>query len=43
MSLGRQLVNALVAAADDDAHALAFYESLGGRPAKVTMFDLGEE
>ena len=32
-----------VPADDDDKHALAFYESLGGRPAKVTMFDLGSE
>ena len=30
-----------VPADDDDAHALAFYERIGGRPAKVTMFDLG--
>lgn len=30
-----------VPADDEDDHALAFYESLGGRPAKVTMFDLG--
>lgn len=32
-----------VPADDDDTHALTFYESLGGRPAKVTMFDLGSE
>ncbi len=32
-----------VPADDDDEHALAFYASLGGRPAKVTMFDLGSE
>jgi tRNA-Thr(GGU) m(6)t(6)A37 methyltransferase TsaA len=32
-----------VPADDDDTHALAFYTSLGGRPAKVTMFDLGSE
>ena len=32
-----------VPADDDDTHALAFYASLGGRPAKVTMFDLGSE
>lgn len=32
-----------VAAADDDTHARAFYRSLGGRPANVTMFDLGSE
>lgn len=30
-----------VPADDDDDHALAFYERIGGRPAKVTMFDLG--
>ncbi len=30
-----------VPADDEDTHALAFYESLGGRPAPVTMFDLG--
>ncbi len=30
-----------VPADDDDDHALAFYASLGGRPAPVTMFDLG--
>lgn len=30
-----------VPADDEDAHALAFYASLGGRPAPVTMFDLG--
>jgi tRNA (adenine37-N6)-methyltransferase len=32
-----------VPADDEDAHALAFYEQLGGRPAKVTMFDLGSK
>jgi aminoglycoside 3-N-acetyltransferase I len=32
-----------VPADDDDAHALTFYASLGGRPTKVTMFDLGSE
>ena len=32
-----------VPADDDDTHALAFYANLGGRPAKVTMFDLGSE
>ncbi len=32
-----------VPADDDDTHALDFYTSLGGRPAKVTMFDLGNE
>lgn len=32
-----------VPADDDDDHALAFYTALGGRPAPVTMFDLGEE
>lgn len=32
-----------VPADDDDDHALAFYAALGGRPAPVTMFDLGEE
>jgi aminoglycoside 3-N-acetyltransferase I len=30
-----------VPADNDDTHALAFYERLGGRPAAVTMFDLG--
>jgi tRNA (adenine37-N6)-methyltransferase len=30
-----------VPADNDDDHALAFYTSLGGRPAPVTMFDLG--
>jgi aminoglycoside 3-N-acetyltransferase I len=30
-----------VPADDEDTHALAFYESLGGRAAPVTMFDLG--
>jgi tRNA-Thr(GGU) m(6)t(6)A37 methyltransferase TsaA len=32
-----------VPADDEDTHALAFYERLGGRPAKVTMFDLGSD
>jgi len=32
-----------VPADDDDTHALAFYANLGGRPVKVTMFDLGSE
>lgn len=32
-----------VPADDDDDHALAFYASLGGRGAPVTMFDLGVE
>lgn len=32
-----------VPADNDDDHALAFYTSLGGRPAAVTMFDLGAE
>jgi aminoglycoside 3-N-acetyltransferase I len=32
-----------VPADDDDTHALAFYEGLGGRPAKVTIFDLGAQ
>lgn len=32
-----------VPADDEDTHALTFYERLGGRPAKVTMFDLGSE
>lgn len=32
-----------VPADNDDDHALAFYASLGGRPAPVTMFDLGAE
>lgn len=32
-----------VPADDEDTHALAFYESLGGRPAKVTMFDFEVE
>jgi tRNA-Thr(GGU) m(6)t(6)A37 methyltransferase TsaA len=32
-----------VPADNDDDHALAFYTSLGGRPAPVTMFDLGAE
>jgi aminoglycoside 3-N-acetyltransferase I len=32
-----------VPADDDDTDALAFYDRLGGRPAKVTMFDLGSE
>jgi tRNA-Thr(GGU) m(6)t(6)A37 methyltransferase TsaA len=27
----------------DDTHAVAFYAGLGGRPAKVTMFDLGSD
>ena len=30
-----------VPADDADDHALAFYAALGGRPAPVTMFDLG--
>lgn len=30
-----------VPADNDDDHALAFYNSLGGRPAPVTIFDLG--
>lgn len=30
-----------VPADDDDDHALAFYRSIGGRGAAVTMFDLG--
>jgi tRNA-Thr(GGU) m(6)t(6)A37 methyltransferase TsaA len=30
-----------VPADNDDDHALAFYTSLGGHPAPVTMFDLG--
>jgi tRNA-Thr(GGU) m(6)t(6)A37 methyltransferase TsaA len=30
-----------VPADDEDAHAIAFYERIGGRPADVTMFDLG--
>jgi tRNA-Thr(GGU) m(6)t(6)A37 methyltransferase TsaA len=32
-----------VPADNDDDHALAFYAELGGRPAAVTMFDLGAE
>ena len=32
-----------VPADDDDTHALAFYADLGGRPNKVTMFDLGTD
>ena len=32
-----------VPADNDDEHALAFYTRLGGRPAPVTMFDLGVE
>jgi aminoglycoside 3-N-acetyltransferase I len=32
-----------VPADNDDEHALAFYTSLGGRPAPVTMFDLGTD
>jgi aminoglycoside 3-N-acetyltransferase I len=32
-----------VPADDEDTHALAFYESLGGRPAPVTMYDLGAD
>jgi hypothetical protein len=32
-----------VPADNDDTHAVAFYAGLGGRPAKVTMFDLGSE
>lgn len=32
-----------VPADDEDTHALAFYESLGGPPAPVTMFDLGAD
>jgi len=32
-----------VPADDEAAHALTFYESLGGRPAKVTIFDLGRD
>jgi len=30
-----------VPADEEDTHALSFYERVGGRPAKVTMFDLG--
>lgn len=30
-----------VPADDEDDHAIAFYTNLGGRPAPVTMFDLG--
>jgi aminoglycoside 3-N-acetyltransferase I len=30
-----------VPADNDDDHALAFYEAIGGRPAAVTMYDLG--
>jgi aminoglycoside 3-N-acetyltransferase I len=32
-----------VPADNDDDHALAFYNSIGGRAASVTMFDLGSE
>jgi aminoglycoside 3-N-acetyltransferase I len=32
-----------VPADDEDTHALAFYDSLGGRPAPVTMYDLGTD
>lgn len=39
----RRIGVVFVPADDDDAHALAFYERIGGRPAKVTMFDLGSE
>lgn len=31
-----------VPADDDDDHALRFYAALGGRPSKVTIFDLGD-
>lgn len=32
-----------VPADNEDTHALDFYRALGGRPAEVTMFDLGSE
>jgi len=32
-----------VLADDEDVDAIAFYEGLGGRPAPVTMFDLGTD
>ena len=32
-----------VPADNDDTHALDFYRAMGGRPADVTMFDLGSE
>lgn len=32
-----------VPADDEDEHAVAFYAALGGRPAPVTMFDLGAD
>ncbi|MCC6226050.1 MAG: SAM-dependent methyltransferase [Microthrixaceae bacterium] len=32
-----------VPADDEDTHALAFYESLGGRPTEATIFDLGRD
>ena len=37
------LVAVFVPADNDDAHALAFYEAIGGRAAPVTMFDLGHD
>lgn len=39
----RGIAVVFVPADDDDDHALAFYARLGGRPAKVTIFDLGAE
>ena len=32
-----------VPADNDDTHALDFYRAIGGRPAEVTIFDLGAE
>jgi aminoglycoside 3-N-acetyltransferase I len=32
-----------VSADNDDTHALDFYSAIGGRPAEVTIFDLGAE
>ncbi len=37
----RGLSAVFVPADNDDQHALAFYEAIGGRAAPVTMFDLG--
>jgi tRNA-Thr(GGU) m(6)t(6)A37 methyltransferase TsaA len=40
---GRGIDVVFVPADDDDIHALDFYASLGDRPVKVTMSDLGSE